>query len=60
MNDKISHICLAHLSINNNTPEKALSTLHEIFSKRGIKLNGQPQIAVLNRNMPNEMIKLLE
>jgi phosphoribosyl 1,2-cyclic phosphodiesterase len=60
MNDKISHICLAHLSINNNTPEKALGTLHEVLSKRGIILYGLPQIAVLNRNMPNEMIKLLE
>jgi phosphoribosyl 1,2-cyclic phosphodiesterase len=60
LNENISHICLAHLSINNNTPEKALNTLYEIFSGRGITLNGQPEIAVLNRNIPNEMIKLGE
>lgn len=60
MNERISHICLAHLSINNNTPEKALNTLQEIFTQRGITLNNQQRIAILNRNIPNEMIKLLE
>jgi len=53
--DKLFHICLAHLSKNNNTPEKALGTLHQTFSEKGIKLNGQC-ISVLNRLVPTEMI----
>jgi phosphoribosyl 1,2-cyclic phosphodiesterase len=59
-NDYLSHICLAHLSKNNNTPEKALQTLHQTFSERGISLTSQQQVLILNRNMPTEMIKLLE
>ncbi len=59
IHDNLSHICLAHLSKNNNTPEKALQKLHQIFSANGINLNGT-QISVLNRNMPNEMIRLIE
>ena len=57
--DKLSHICLAHLSKNNNTPEKALQTLLHSLSKKGIKLNSQ-QITILNRHMPTEMIRLIE
>ncbi len=58
--DNLSNICLAHLSKNNNTPEKVLQTLQQTFSERGIKLNGQLRISILNRNMPTEMIKLVE
>lgn len=60
MSDNLSNICLAHLSKNNNTPEKVLHTLHQTFSKRGIILNGHQQISVLNRNIPTEMIQLTE
>jgi phosphoribosyl 1,2-cyclic phosphodiesterase len=60
LSDNISHICLAHLSKNNNTPEIALQTLKQTFSERGIKLNGQHQISILNRNMPSEMIRLID
>jgi phosphoribosyl 1,2-cyclic phosphodiesterase len=60
INDNLSHICLAHLSKNNNSPEKALQTLHETFYEKGINLNGQQQISVLNRNVPNELIRLVE
>jgi phosphoribosyl 1,2-cyclic phosphodiesterase len=60
INDNHSHICLAHLSKNNNTPEKALQTLHRTLSERGINLNGQQRISILNRNMPTEMIRLVE
>jgi phosphoribosyl 1,2-cyclic phosphodiesterase len=60
INDNLSHICLAHLSKNNNTPVKALQTLQQTFEERDIKLNGQQQILVLNRNIPSEMIKLVE
>jgi len=60
ISDRLSHICLAHLSKNNNTPEKAIQTLMHTFSERGIILNGRPQIMVLNRNMPSEVISLAE
>lgn len=36
----ISHIVLGHLSAENNTPDKALETLHEAFTNKGIALNG--------------------
>jgi len=58
--DHLSHICLAHLSKNNNTPERAIQTLHQTFSERGISLNGHLQISVLNRNMPSEVIRLAD
>jgi phosphoribosyl 1,2-cyclic phosphodiesterase len=58
INDKLSHICLAHLSKNNNTPEKALRTLLRTFSERGINLNDQQRISILNRYQPTEMIRL--
>jgi phosphoribosyl 1,2-cyclic phosphodiesterase len=57
-NDNLSHICLAHLSKNNNTPEKALQTLQQTFSERGIKLNELQRILVLNRTSPSEMITI--
>jgi phosphoribosyl 1,2-cyclic phosphodiesterase len=59
-NDNLSHICLAHLSKNNNTPEKALQTLQQTFSERGIILKSQQRISILNRNVPTEMIRLVE
>ena len=60
INENLSHICLAHLSKNNNTPEKALKTLQNTFLERGIKLNGKQQILILNRNKPTEMIRLVD
>ena len=60
ISDNLSHICLAHLSKNNNTPEKALQTLKQTFAERGINLNGQTQISILNRNIPTEILKLIE
>lgn len=60
INNNLTHICLAHLSKNNNTPEKALQTLRTTFSQRGITLNSLQQITVLNRNRPSEMIGLEE
>ena len=56
MSTDLSHICLAHLSKNNNTPEKALNTLHATFTEKGIDLNGKPEIMVLKRNSPSERI----
>jgi phosphoribosyl 1,2-cyclic phosphodiesterase len=58
--DHLSHICLAHLSKNNNTPELALQTLQRTFTEKGIPLNGKPKISILNRNKPSEMIQLIE
>ena len=56
--ENLRHICLAHLSNNNNTPEIALQTLKQAFTERGIGANGQRQITVLNRNRPTELICL--
>jgi phosphoribosyl 1,2-cyclic phosphodiesterase len=58
--DNLSNICLAHLSKNNNTPEMVLRNLQQTFSERGIILNGHQQISILNRNMPSDMIRLIE
>jgi phosphoribosyl 1,2-cyclic phosphodiesterase len=58
INDNLSNICLAHLSKNNNTPEKALHTLQQTFSERGINFSGRQRISILNRNIPTEMIRL--
>ncbi len=58
INGKLSHICLAHLSKNNNTPEKALQILETILNERGNSLNGQPQISVLSRHKPSDVIRL--
>jgi phosphoribosyl 1,2-cyclic phosphodiesterase len=58
INDNLSIICLAHLSKNNNSPEIVIQTLEQTFSSRGITLNGQRQITVLNRNTPTNVISL--
>lgn len=58
LNDKLSHICLAHLSKNNNSPHKALQTLKKMLAEGGPKVNRQPQIIVLNRSTPTELITL--
>lgn len=55
--DQLSHICLAHLSKNNNTPEKALQTLIELMQEKGILLNENQKIMVLNRNTLSEKIE---
>ncbi len=60
ISDNLSNICLAHLSKNNNTPEIVLQTLQQTLSERGITLNGQQRILVLNRNVPTEMIRLID
>ena len=57
--ENLRHVCLAHLSNNNNTPEIALKTLQQTFAEGGISPNGQPQISILNRNMPSEDIRLI-
>lgn len=60
ISENLRHICLAHLSSKNNTPEIALQTLQQAFSERGIHINGQLRISILNRNMPSEVIRLIE
>jgi len=55
----LRHICLAHLSNKNNTPDLALQTLLQTFAEKGVKLNGQPRVSILNRNTPSEVISLL-
>jgi phosphoribosyl 1,2-cyclic phosphodiesterase len=56
ISENISVICLAHLSKNNNTPAKALQTLAQTFSERGIILNVHQKISVLNRDTPTNII----
>ena len=58
ISDHLSHVCIAHLSKNNNTPAKAIETLMRAFSDRGLDLNGRPTVMALNRNVPSEMICL--
>jgi phosphoribosyl 1,2-cyclic phosphodiesterase len=60
ISDDLNHICLAHLSKNNNTPERALQTLQQTLSDRGISLNAQQRISILNRDMPSDMIELID
>jgi phosphoribosyl 1,2-cyclic phosphodiesterase len=60
ISDNLSNICLAHLSKNNNSPEMVLQTLQQTFSERGIILNGQQRISILNRNTPTDIISLIE
>ncbi|MBW6500978.1 MAG: hypothetical protein K0B05_06240 [Bacteroidales bacterium] len=59
INDDLDLICLAHLSKNNNTPEKVLQTLQQTFSERGIKLKDHQRITILNRNIPTGIIRLV-
>jgi len=60
ISDKLRHICLAHLSINNNTPETALRTLQRTFCERGIILKDQQRISILNRNKPTDILRIAE
>jgi phosphoribosyl 1,2-cyclic phosphodiesterase len=57
--ENLCHICLAHLSNENNSPEIVLQTLQQTFVERGICTNGRPQITIMNRNMPSEVISLI-
>jgi len=60
MSNNLTHICFAHLSKNNNSPDMVLETLQATLAERGIILNGKQQISVLNRNTPTVMIRLTE
>lgn len=60
VHEKLSHICLAHLSKNNNTPEKALQLLRQKFAEKGVDISGKLKIMVLNRSLPTEMLKISE
>lgn len=59
INDNIDHICFAHLSKNNNTPEMVLQTLENTFSEKGLTLNGRQRISILSRNEPTDLISLI-
>jgi phosphoribosyl 1,2-cyclic phosphodiesterase len=56
--EQIDHICLAHLSKNNNTPALALRALNEALQKKGIILNGKQGISILNRDIPSGTIRI--
>ena len=59
LNGNLRHICLAHLSNENNTPDLALDTVKKTLTKCGISTNGELQISVLKRNRPSEPIRLI-
>jgi phosphoribosyl 1,2-cyclic phosphodiesterase len=58
--DNLKNICLAHMSKNNNTPELVIKSLQQTFAGRGIALNCNHHISILNRNKPTDMISLSE
>lgn len=58
MSEDLRHICLAHLSKSNNTPELALQTLQRVLAEKGSAPNGHPKITVLKRDVPSEPILL--
>ncbi len=58
--ENLRHICLAHLSNKNNTPDLALHTLQKTLAERGIYKNGEPRISILNRHAPSELITLID
>jgi phosphoribosyl 1,2-cyclic phosphodiesterase len=58
IHEGISHICLAHLSKNNNTPEQAFQTVHKTLLEKGLNLNGKPRLLVLNRDLTPEMFSV--
>ena len=60
LGDHLEHICLAHLSKNSNTPERALHSLSQKLREKGIHLNGKPRISVLQRDKPSDMIHLTD
>jgi phosphoribosyl 1,2-cyclic phosphodiesterase len=58
INDELKHVCLAHLSNNNNTPAQVLNTLNQKFSQKGISEESLPGLTVLLRDKPSEIITL--
>lgn len=58
LNEELTHICLAHLSKDNNTPELALLTMQTIFYENNLIQENKPEIHVLNRNLPSEVFVL--
>jgi phosphoribosyl 1,2-cyclic phosphodiesterase len=58
LNDNISHICLAHLSKNNNTPDRALQTFHKAISSQRKELKSHQTVCVLNRHSPSDIIRM--
>lgn len=58
MNPGLTHICLAHLSKDNNTPELAMLTMKTILYENILPENPFPEIHVLKRNLPSEVFKL--
>jgi phosphoribosyl 1,2-cyclic phosphodiesterase len=53
MNPDLTHICLAHLSKDNNTPELAMLTLKTILYENLSSKDTMPEIIVLERNLPS-------
>ena len=58
MNKDLTHICMAHLSKENNSPEIALLTMKTILYEADAAEESLPEICVLKRNVPSEVIVL--
>lgn len=58
--ENLRHICFAHLSKNNNTPEKVLQAMDSIFSEKGINLDLGQKVTILKRNTPTGIISLTD
>ena len=57
-NKDLSHICLAHLSKDNNTPEIALLTMQTILYEASLPNTDIPEVYVLERSSPSEVMVL--
>lgn len=55
----LNGVWLCHLSENNNTPEKALSTVLNHLQENGIDAKDSPAVHVLKRLCPSEFFDLL-
>lgn len=56
--NRLTHILLAHLSAENNTPEIAVQTLMDTFTRKGIAIHSGTVIKVLPRGIRSELFVL--
>ena len=54
----LNHVWLCHLSENNNTPEKAFSTVSNYLQHKGIDVAVAPSVHVLKRMSPSDFFDL--
>ena len=57
--EKLKHVWLCHLSEKNNTPQKAHCAVEDALKEKGIKINSQIKIDVLDRKKPSGIFELI-